>query len=74
MRDKMEQWSANALSGIITALLNRVVTERFVEEERPTKRSIKEDALEAVLEGGVAIVSTIVVAVIIRRIFSERKE
>jgi hypothetical protein len=73
MEDRMQRWLTTALAAIITGLLNRMVTNRFIKEDAPAKRGIKEDALEAVLEGGVAIASTILAAVIVRRIFSDRK-
>ena len=70
--DKIQRWLTTALATVITMVLSSMVTHRFLKEELPERRGIKDDAWEAVLEGGNHAVSIILASVAIRRIFARR--
>ena len=48
--------------------LSRLVAERFIEDLVPEQRGIKDDVLRAVLRAGTTAASTILAAVLVRRV------
>jgi hypothetical protein len=48
--------------------LSRLVAERFIEDLIPEQRGIKDDVLRAALRAGTTAASTVLAAVIVRRV------
>ncbi len=68
MDDQTQQRLETLLAAGIGVGLSRLVAERFIEDLVPEQRGIKDDVLRALLRAGTTAASTIVAAVIVRRV------
>jgi hypothetical protein len=68
MDDQIQQRLETLLAAGIGVGLSRLVAERFIEDLVPEQRGIKDDVLRALLRAGTTAASTIVAAVIVRRV------
>ncbi len=68
----MEEQTQQRLETIVSAgigfALTRLVAERFIEDLVPEQRGIKDDVLRALLRAGTTAASTVLAAVIVRRV------
>ena len=72
MSDKTQKRLVTLLSiGISIGLSQPLV--RFIGEEIPERRGIKDDLTEAVLQGLVRVVALVVASVIVRRLAASRR-
>ena len=67
MNDAMRQRMITFLAAGIAYLISQQLTNRYI--NIPEQRGIKDDVLEAVLKGATTATSTILAAVIVRRLF-----
>ena len=68
MEEQTQQRLETLLAAGIGVGLSRLVAERFIEDLVPEQRGIKDDVLRALLRAGTTAASTIVAAVIVRRV------
>ena len=68
MNEQTQQRLETLLAAGIGVGLSRLVAERFIEDLVPEQRGIKDDGLRALLRAGTTAASTIVAAVIVRRV------
>ncbi len=68
MNINVQKWLVNSLAGAIGAALSRPLAERLVKEVPSEQRSIEDDIKEATFKAGVALVSTFVASVLVRRL------
>jgi hypothetical protein len=68
MDEQTQQRLETLLAAGIGVGLSRLVAERFIEDLVPEQRGIKDDVLRALLRAGTTAASTIVAAVIVRRV------
>ena len=67
MNDATQQRLITILASGIAYAVSQTLTNRFI--DIPEQRGIKDDILEAVLKGATTATSTILAAVIVRRLF-----
>ena len=68
VNEQTQQRLETLLAAGIGVGLSRLVAERFIEDLVPEQRGIKDDVLRSVLRAGTTAASTIVAAVIVRRV------
>ncbi len=68
MDEQTQQRLETLLAAGIGVGLSRLVAERFIEDLVPEQRGIKDDVLRALLRAGTTAASTIVAAVLVRRV------
>ena len=66
--EQTQQRLETLLAAGIGVGLSRLVAERFIEDLVPEQRGIKDDVLRALLRAGTTAASTILAAVIVRRV------
>ncbi len=67
MDDATQQRLITILAAGIAYVVSQTLTNRFI--DIPGQRGIKDDVLEAVLKGATTATSTVLAAVIVRRLF-----
>ncbi|TCJ16841.1 hypothetical protein E0L93_08985 [Rubrobacter taiwanensis] len=67
MDDAVKQRLITLLAAGIAYALSHFVVSRFV--DIPERRGLRDDVLEALIKGGTSALSTVLAAVIVRRIF-----
>ena len=68
MDEQTQQRLETLFAAAIGFGLSRLVAERFIKDLVPEQRGIKDDVLRALLRAGTTAASTIVAAVIVRRV------
>jgi hypothetical protein len=67
MNDAMRQRLVTILAGAIGYLISQYVIDRLI--DIPEERGLKDDAIEAILKGATTATSTILAAILVRRLF-----
>jgi hypothetical protein len=67
MNDAMRQRLVTILAGAIGYLISQYVIDRLI--DIPEERGLKDDAIEASLKGATTATSTILAAILVRRLF-----
>jgi hypothetical protein len=68
VNEQTQQRLETLLAAGIGVGLSRLVAERFIEDLVPEQRGIKDDVLRAALRAGTTAASTVLAAVIVRRV------
>jgi len=69
MNDATRQRMITLLAAGIAYVISQQVTNRFI--DIPEQRGIKDDILEAVLKGATTATSTVLAAILVRRLFRD---
>ena len=72
MSDKTQKRLMTVLSIGISLALSQPLT-RFIGEQIPERRGIKDDVTEAVLKGGARVVALVIASILVRQLAASRR-